>query len=197
MRRLSAARSIYLPPWRVDVAERPGVKRVVPFVALARAVCRVLSAAGAPSQAAVGIILADDREMAELNERSMGHHGPTDVLSFPLLEPTDFPAHPGQDAASRAAGGVGGSFATPPGKRLHLGEIVISVERAFAQAEEGRGGQTGDIRWSPADELLLLATHGTLHLCGWDHAAPEEEAEMRALEGQLLATRRSGLPPGR
>ena len=58
----------------------------------------------------------------------------------------------------------------PPGARIHLGDIVVSVERAIEQAEAGRGGQTGDVRWSPADELRLLVTHGTLHICGWDHA---------------------------
>ena len=71
-------------------------------------------------------------------------------------------------------------------RRTHLGDIAISVERAIGQAEVGRGGQTGDVRWSAADELRLLVTHGTLHLCGWDHAEPEEEAAMRALEQRLL-----------
>ena len=37
------------------------------------------------------------------------------------------------------------------------------------------------------DELRLLVTHGTLHVCGWDHAEPQEEAAMRALEQRLLA----------
>jgi len=46
------------------------------------------------------------------------------------------------------------------------------------------------VRWSPADELRLLATHGVLHLCGWDHAEPAEEAAMRALEQRLLAEAR-------
>ena len=67
-----------------------------------------------------------------------------------------------------------------------LGDVVVSVERAIEQAESGRGGHTGDIRWSAADELRLLVTHGTLHVCGWDHAEPDEEAAMRALEGRLL-----------
>jgi probable rRNA maturation factor len=71
--------------------------------------------------------------------------------------------------------------------RTHIGDIAISVERAAEQAIEGRGGQTGDVRWSVADELRLLVTHGTLHLCGWDHAEPAEEASMRALEQALLA----------
>ena len=64
---------------------------------------------------------------------------------------------------------------------------MVSVERAIEQAERGRGGQTGDVRWSPADELRLLVTHGALHICGWDHAEPAEEAAMRALERRLLA----------
>ena len=68
---------------------------------------------------------------------------------------------------------------------------MVSVERAIAQAEAGRGGQAGDVRWSPADELRLLIVHGGLHLCGWDHAEPAEGAAMRALEQELLgATRR-------
>jgi len=74
---------------------------------------------------------------------------------------------------------------SPPG-RLHLGDIVVSVERAIAQASSGRGGQTGDVRWSPTDELRLLVTHGTLHICGWDHATASDEREMRALEQRLL-----------
>lgn len=77
-------------------------------------------------------------------------------------------------------------FALPPGRRLHLGDIVVSVERAAEQAESGRGGHTGDVRWSTADELRLLVTHGVLHVCGWDHADPEEETAMRALERGLL-----------
>jgi rRNA maturation RNase YbeY len=65
--------------------------------------------------------------------------------------------------------------------------VIISVERAIEQASAGQGGQTGDVRWSPADELRLLAVHGTLHVCGWDHASPEDEAAMRALERRILA----------
>ena len=78
------------------------------------------------------------------------------------------------------------AFALPPGVRVHLGDIVVSVERAIDQARSGRGGWTGDVRWSPADELRLLVTHGTLHICGWDHADPAEQAAMRRLEEELL-----------
>jgi len=118
----------------------------------------------------------------------MGVDGPTDVLSFPLLAAAAFPPHTGGPNRHGPAGETGRrTFALPPGRRLHLGDIVVSVERAAAQAVQGRGGQTGDVRWSPADELLLLVTHGVLHICGWDHAEPAEEAAMRALERRLLA----------
>ncbi len=69
---------------------------------------------------------------------------------------------------------------------MHLGDFAISVERAIAQAAEGRGGQTGDVRWSAGHEVRLLLTHGALHVCGWDHAEPVEAAAMRALEHELL-----------
>jgi rRNA maturation RNase YbeY len=73
---------------------------------------------------------------------------------------------------------------------------VVSVERAVGQAEAGRGGQTGDMRWDARDELRLLVTHGTLHVCGWDHAEPEEEAAMRALERRLGDESRRGASGG-
>jgi probable rRNA maturation factor len=44
------------------------------------------------------------------------------------------------------------------------------------------------VRCDARDELRLLVTHGTLHVCGWDHAEPEEEAAMRAVERELLAS---------
>ena len=105
----------------------------------------------------------------------MGKDGPTDVLSFPLLPPEAF-----------APGARAPDVPRPPGTRLHLGDIIVSVERAAEQAATGTGGQTGDVRGSTAEELRLLVTHGTLHVCGWDHAEPDEEAAMRSLERRLL-----------
>ena len=177
--------AIYLVPWRIEVTSRPGVPRLLAARAIARTIANALSAAGAPAPASVGLILSDDRELTRLNRSAMARTGPTDVLSFPLLPPAAYPAHEGQDPAVRRPSGRP-RFALPPGRRPHLGEIVVSVERAVAQAAEGRGGQTGDVRWSAADELRLLVTHGTLHLCGWDHAEPAEEAALRALERRLL-----------
>jgi probable rRNA maturation factor len=176
-------RSIYVPPWRIDLTIRAGTPSISSGRALARAIAGTLTAAGAPSPGVVGLTLADDAELARLNVDHMGESGPTDVLSFPLLPPVAFPPHDG-GAADR--GSSERPFPLPPGARQPLGDVVVSVERAIAQASEGRGGQTGDVRWSPADELRLLVTHGTLHLCGWDHADPREEAAMRSLERRLL-----------
>ncbi len=180
-------RSIYLPPWRLDVTVRPGVPRLLSRASLARAIAAAVSAAGAPSPGSIGLILTDDRELAALNATHLGVSGPTDVLSFPLLPPEAFPPHPGRrPAAGLARPAELAPFVLPPGLRIHLGDIVVSVERAIEQAAAGRGGQTGDRRWAPADELRLLVTHGALHLCGWDHAEPIEEAAMRSEERKVL-----------
>jgi probable rRNA maturation factor len=175
-------RTIYRPPWRIDLDIRDGVPSPVHASDLARFVAAALDAGGAPAPASIGLILTGDDELARLNAEHLGKDGPTDVLSFPLLPPEAFPAHPGQHRAAASTP----PFPLPPGRRPHLGDIVVSIERAIEQAESGRGGHTGDVRWSASDELRLLVTHGTLHVCGWDHAEPDEEAAMRALERDLL-----------
>ncbi len=189
-------RSIYRPPWRFDLVVRAGVPRLLSDAALVDACGAALVTAGAPAPAAVGICLTDDAEIAELNAEYMGEPEPTDVLSFPLLPPEAFPRHEpdpdwGRSTAARH-GLVPDGFVLPPGLRVHLGDLVVSVERAIEQATSGRGGQTGDRTWSPADELRLLVVHGTLHLCGWDHADPGEEAAMRRLERRLLGLEAPG-----
>jgi probable rRNA maturation factor len=169
-------RSIYDGRWRIDLDVRDGVPRVLAGTELARVVAAALDAVHAPAPASIGLILTDDAELASLNMEHMDVAGPTDVLSFPLLPPAAFAPGAGVPDVPR-----------PPRSRLHLGDIVVSVERAIEQAEAGRGGQTGDVRWSSADELRLLVTHGALHVCGWDHASPDEEAAMREMERRLLS----------
>jgi probable rRNA maturation factor len=168
-------RSIYRPPWRIDLDVREGVDAPLALALLARTAAAALDAVDAPAPASIGLILADDAELAQLNATHMGVDGPTDVLSFPLLPPSAFGSGAPEPAVPR-----------PPGTRIHLGDIVVSVERATEQASTGRGGQTGDVRSSAADELRLLVTHGVLHICGWDHATPAEETAMRDLERRLL-----------
>jgi len=168
---------------------RPAVHLVASRRELARLAAATLDAAMAPPPASLGLALSDDAELAELNAEHMGEGGPTDVLSFPLLAPAAYPPHLGQDPdlhAGVAPLATQHSFALPPGRRLHLGDVVVSVERASAQAREGAGGHSGDVSWSVRDELRLLVVHGTLHVCGWDHAHADEEAAMRALERRIL-----------
>ena len=92
----------------------------------------------------------------------MDEPGPTDVLSFPMDE-----LRPGA-RATRAEPGL-------------LGDVVLCPEVA-AHAGQGRPATR------PTEELLLLTTHGILHLLGYDHAEPEEEKEMFALQRTLLLT---------
>jgi probable rRNA maturation factor len=183
--------TLYRPPWRVDVTTRAGVASPLPGTAIANAVAAALDAAGAPAPGAVTVVLTDDEELADLNRAHMGHEGPTDVLSFPMLPPDAFASgraetlrHEREQLPRREPEQPPTGAAAP---RTHIGDIAISIERAVEQAEEGRGGHTSDVRWSPADEVRLLVTHGTLHLCGWDHAEAEDEAAMRRLERELLS----------
>ncbi len=178
-------RSAYVDQWRIDLTVRDGVRSPLSAAAIARTVAATLDAAGAPTPASVAVILSNDSELTQLNEAHMGHDGSTDVLSFPLLAPSAYPPHPGQRAGTRTVRDA--DFVLPPGRRQHLGDVIVSVERAAEQAESGRGGQTGDVRWSVADEVRLLVIHGTLHICGWDHADADERAAMRALENDLLS----------
>jgi len=180
------------PRARVTRQRRGGVS--ITSTELAALVARALRASGAPTNGEAALTLVDDATIAQLNAAHMGRRGPTDVLSFPLVDPSEYPARPGvrpvramRHRAVRAAH-RGGS--TP------LGDIVISVDRAAAQAREGRGGTDGQTRHSVADEVRLLAVHGALHLCGWDHATRASQAAMwreqeRILRAHTAAKRRA------
>jgi probable rRNA maturation factor len=183
----TTTRSIYRVPWRIDIAASPEARSPLPATAIARAVANALEASAAPQPGSVTVVLTNDEELADLNHEHLGHDGPTDVLSFPMLPPDAFRRDAEGAARARPRPGAQVAAGNRHQPRTHIGDIAISVERAIEQAEEGRGGHTGDVRWSPADELRLLVTHGTLHLCGWDHAEPADESAMRALERRLLS----------
>jgi ssRNA-specific RNase YbeY (16S rRNA maturation enzyme) len=117
-------RSLYLRPWRVDLEWRDGVPRLLPSTVLARCAAAALDAAGAPRPSSIGLILADDAELASLNARHMGKDGPTDVLSFPLLPPVAYPPHVGQPPDIRSTNGDL-AFALPPSARPHLGDVIV------------------------------------------------------------------------
>lgn len=112
--------------------------------------------------AELSILAVTEEVMSELHERWMEEPGPTDVLSFPMDELAETSRRP--DASD-----VGPAL---------LGDIVLCPE--FAKAQARKAGH------ALADELHLLTVHGVLHLLGHDHAEPEEEREMFALQNQLL-----------
>jgi len=128
------------------------------FAALAR---YVLDAMHVHPQTDVSIRLVDTEAMTDLHVRWMDEPGPTDVLSFPMDE-----LRPGREGDPTPAG--------------LLGDVVLCPEVAAQQARTAGH--------STAEELLLLTTHGLLHLLGYDHAEPEEEKEMFALQRRLLLT---------
>lgn len=113
------------------------------------------------AQAELSILLVTPDVMSELHERWMDEPGPTDVLSFPMDEMR--PGRPGEEPT--------------PGT---LGDIVLCPEVAAKQAL--------DAGHSTVEELLLLTTHGILHLLGYDHAEPAQEQEMFGLQRRLLLT---------
>ncbi|MCC3274827.1 MULTISPECIES: rRNA maturation RNase YbeY [unclassified Arthrobacter] len=111
-------------------------------------------------EADLSIILVDEDAIEKLHIEWMDLPGPTDVLSFPMDE-----LRPG------TAGRI-----TPAGV---LGDIVLCPQVAARQAADAGHGTD--------EELLLLTTHGVLHLLGYDHAEPEEEKEMFGLQRRLLS----------
>jgi len=112
-------------------------------------------------QADLCIKLVDEPAMEVLHVQWMDLPGPTDVMSFPMDE-----LRPGRDGQEPAEG--------------VLGDIVLCPSVAARQAA-GAGHAT-------EEELLLLLTHGVLHLLGYDHGEPEEEREMFELQRTLLLT---------
>ncbi len=128
------------------------------FAALADHVLRVMHV---NPRAELSILFIDPEPMAELHERWLDLPGPTDVMSFPMDE-----LRPGTP-----------DHETPAGT---LGDIVICPQVAAKQAL-----QAGH---SAVEEMLLLTTHGILHLLGYDHAEPQEKEEMFALQRTLLLT---------
>jgi probable rRNA maturation factor len=107
----------------------------------------------------VGIIFVDEAPMTELHVKWMDEPGPTDVLSFPMDE-----LRPGSEESL-----------SPEGV---LGDIVVCPQVAIRQAVVAGH--------EPINEILMLVTHGMLHLVGFDHAEADEEKEMFELQAQML-----------
>jgi probable rRNA maturation factor len=111
---------------------------------------------GRPAE--LSVLLTDDPAVRTLNRDFRGVDAPTDVLSFSQSE--------------------GDAFALPDGETPHLGDVIVSVDTARRQADE--------FGVALQDELAHLVVHGILHLRGYDHNDPDEEAIMRAHEDAIL-----------
>ena len=112
------------------------------------------------SQLSLGLELTDDKKILDLNHTWLGQSKSTDVLSFPIIDET--------------FSGVSSEF-------IELGDIVISVPTALRQAENNNNDLFRELRW--------LATHGLLHLLGWDHADDDSLEQMLLIQEQLLDIR--------
>lgn len=110
-------------------------------------------------QTEMSLRLVDAETIAVLNDTWMGKKEPTDVLSFPMDE-----LHPGRRGEEPAPG--------------YLGDIALCPQVAEQQAPAAGH--------STSEEIALLTVHGMLHLMGFDHASPQEHAEMFGIQGRLL-----------
>ena len=125
---------------------------------------QVLVAQNAGSRVELGLVIATQERVQQLNLSYLGRDEPTDVLAFSAIEEigSDFPP-----------------FVTPPDGVLHLGEVIISYPQAVTQAEEHRH--------SIKREIAILIIHGVLHLLGYEHDKPELKQKMSAREEEILS----------
>ena len=121
-----------------------------------------------PYPAEVSVLFVDDDEIHRLNKEYRGIDRSTDVLSFPLNEKDNYEVSPETGCVA-------------------LGDIVISIEHAQAQADE--------FEHSFEREMAYLTVHSMLHLLGYDHEAGGlEQVRMREKEEGVL--KQLGLPRG-
>lgn len=112
----------------------------------------------------VSLVISDNATIRALNREYRDKDAVTDVLSFPLEEDL--------------AGSVEPDVIGGPQERM-LGDIVISIDKAVAQAQE--------YGHSLERELAFLTVHGMLHLLGHDHEGDSGEAKiMREEEKRIL-----------
>ena len=117
---------------------------------------------GEGAQVEISVRLSDDEEVQRLNRDYRGKDKPTNILSFPMLEPDDV-------APTLARYDMD----------LLLGDMALAFETTAREAEE-KG-------IALADHVTHLLVHGTLHLLGHDHQDDPSADEMEALETRILA----------
>lgn len=122
-----------------------------------------------PYETEVEVLLTDDEAIHEINLEQREIDRPTDVLSFPM---NDYKAPADFDEIEET-----GCF-NPESGELMLGDIVISVDHVYAQAQE--------FGHSPKREIAFLTAHSMLHLFGYDHMEEEERLVMEEKQRELL-----------
>jgi probable rRNA maturation factor len=118
----------------------------------------------------MGLVIASQQRVKELNKTYRGKDEPTDVLAFATRE---------EDGADLPP------FVQPPDGVLHLGEVIIGYPQAVKQAEEHMH--------SIKREIAILVIHGVLHLLGYEHDEPEPARKMAAREAEVLKIVEGGL----
>ena len=127
-----------------------------------KVVQKVLDMEGCPYDAQVNLVLTDNEEIQRVNTEFREIAAPTDVLSFPMI--------PFETPADYAIVEEDESYFDLDTDELLLGDIMISVDKVFAQAEE--------YGHSVTREVCFLVAHSMLHLLGYDHMTPEEAVVM-------------------
>ncbi len=123
-----------------------------------------------PYEAEVNLLLTMDAEIQEMNRMHRNIDASTDVLSFPMI---DFAFVPDMDALEDMD-----ECFHPESGELMLGDIVISKEHVYAQAEA--------YGHSTKREYAFLIAHSMLHLFGYDHMVDEERVEMERMQEEIL-----------
>ena len=132
---------------------------------------KALEYTGCPYECEVNLTLTDNEGIHEMNRQFRNIDSPTDVLSFPMIDydsPADF---------SKVEDDFSDCF-NPETGELMLGDIVISTDRAAAQAEE--------YGHSVMREFAFLVAHSMLHLQGFDHMQPEDAEHMEKAQNEIL-----------
>ena len=132
---------------------------------------KVLEMEKCPYDAQVNLVLTDNEEIERVNTEFRDIARPTDVLSFPMI-PFETPA--GYDIVEEDE-----SYFDLDTDELLLGDIMISVPKIFAQAEE--------YGHSVTREFCFLVAHSMLHLCGYDHMEDDERLVMEKKQEEILA----------
>jgi probable rRNA maturation factor len=155
-------------PRGVVVAVPRGWGRKISAKLVRSVVERALETEGWNQPSTLEVLMLRDDEIREVNATRRGIDEATDVLSFPMLE-----MKPGGVVAEDF-------FVLPPDSPVHLGDVLVSVDRVETQAQEAGH--------STERELAYLTVHGVLHILGYDHEIEVERRAMRKREEEVLSS---------